>query len=66
MKWSRLVIPLILILSCLGCPGPEAARSRGGGHGGDAGNYPAGGPKPASKIDGSKDIDDARRDAPRR
>ena len=55
----------VLLVPMLGCPSPEASRTRGGGHGGDAGNYPRGGPKPASKIEGSKDIDDARRDAPR-
>jgi hypothetical protein len=47
-----LLIPLV----GLGCNSPEYGRPRGGGHGGDGGNYVRGKIEPPSKIDASKDL----------
>ena len=45
-----------LALAVGGCDSPEAVRTRGGGHGGDGGNYVRGHVVPPSKIDASKDL----------
>jgi hypothetical protein len=37
-----------------GCSSPEDGRARGGGHGGDGGNYTPAGVHVPSKIDGTK------------
>jgi hypothetical protein len=37
-----------------GCSSPEEGRARGGGHGGDGGNYVSGAIHVPSKIDGTK------------
>ena len=47
----------ILILLSSGCDSPEYGRPRGGGHGGDGGNYVRGEIGPPSKIDATKDLD---------
>lgn len=44
----------IAILAVSGCHSPEDGRPRGGGHGGDGGNYTKGGVHVPSKIDGTK------------
>ncbi len=54
---SKIVVAVILASTLgAGCHSPENGRPRGGGHGGDAGNYQAGKIKPASKIDATKDM----------
>ena len=45
-------LSLVLVLS--GCASPEDGRPRGGGHGGDGGNYVPGAVHVPSKIDGTK------------
>lgn len=50
----RLFLIVATILAPLGCASPEDGRSRGGGHGGDGGNYLQGAIHPPSKIDGTK------------
>lgn len=53
------LLAIAFLMTCTlaaGCQSPEDGRPRGGGHGGDAGNYFAGKIKPASKIDASKDL----------
>ena len=52
-RW--LVIALVG-LALPGCDGPEYGRPRGGGHGGDGGNYVRGEIHPPSKIDATKDL----------
>ncbi len=54
----RIIVASVVLISTLvaGCHSPEDGRPRGGGHGGDAGNYVSGKIKPASKIDASKDL----------
>lgn len=48
-------IVLIFILALLpGCDSPEMGRERGGGHGGDGGNYSSKGVHVPSKLDGTK------------
>ena len=58
MKRSRrlltLLLPTLLAPAIGGCGSPEYGRARGGGHGGDGGNYRAGGIHAPSKIDGTK------------
>jgi hypothetical protein len=47
----------LAILAALGgCDSPEATRLRGGGTGGDGGNYVRDHVAPPSKIDASKDL----------
>jgi hypothetical protein len=49
--------PHLALLSALllaGCRSPEDGRPRGGGHGGDGGNYRPGAVHAPSKIDGTK------------
>ncbi len=64
-RWPRLVLALGLALALAGCRSPEDGRPRGGGHGGDGGNYIPGRVHPPSKIDGTKDITQAQHDGPR-
>ena len=46
-----------LVLAALaGCDSPENGRPRGGGHGGDGGNYVHNHISPPSKIDSTKDL----------
>ena len=44
----------VLLLTLAGCHGPEDGRPRGGGHGGDGGNYVPNAIHVPSKIDGTK------------
>ncbi|MFO0956170.1 MAG: hypothetical protein U0800_01745 [Isosphaeraceae bacterium] len=56
----RAMLVIALALPSLGCPkGPEDGRPRGGGHGGDGGNYRSADTiiEPPSKLDGTKDLD---------
>ena len=46
----------LLGLAPAGCHSPEEGRARGGGHGGDGGNYVRGRIDPPSKIDATKDL----------
>jgi len=48
-----------------GCDSPENGRARGGGHGGDGGNYVPGRIDPPSKIDATKDLGRIDHDRPR-
>jgi hypothetical protein len=50
--------PLILAVALTfpGCDSPEYGRPRGGGHGGDGGNYVREEIAPPSKIDSTKDL----------
>ena len=52
---ARIIVIALISTLAAGCHSPEDGRPRGGGHGGDAGNY-SGKIKPASKIDASKDL----------
>jgi hypothetical protein len=45
---------LIFLLNVAGCKSPEDGRPRGGGHGGDGGNYVPNALHVPSKIDGTK------------
>ena len=48
---------LCLVLAALaGCHSPEDGRPRGGGHGGDGGNYVQDHINPPSKIDATRDL----------
>lgn len=49
-----LLLTLALAVALSGCKSPENGRPRGGGHGGDGGNYIPGAVHPPSKIDGTK------------
>jgi hypothetical protein len=60
-----LSLPLIVALTLAGCRDPEDGRPRGGGNGGDGGNYVRGDVHPPSKIDGTKDLSLLRHDGPR-
>jgi hypothetical protein len=42
------------VLAISGCSSPEDGRVRGGGSGGDGGNYVPGGVHVPSKLDGTK------------
>jgi hypothetical protein len=61
---KRLILQLGLIAAgllalCLGgCKGPEEGRARGGGAGGDGGNYERKPIHAPSKIDGTKTVPD--------
>ncbi len=46
----------VMIPALPGCDSPELGRRRGGGHGGDGGNYVRGEIAPPSKIDSTKDL----------
>ena len=50
----RVAIGLLVAALNGGCSSPEDGRVRGGGHGGDAGNYVPGAIHVPSKIDGTK------------
>jgi hypothetical protein len=50
------ILAAILGLSATGCDSPELGRARGGGPGGDGGNYVRGRIEPPSKIDSTKDL----------
>jgi hypothetical protein len=56
---------LICAVALAGCHDPEDGRPRGGGHGGDGGNYLQGRVQPPSKIDGTKDLSLLQQDGPR-
>ncbi len=57
MMAPRRIGPLVLIaLALTGCDSPEVGRPRGGGRGGDGGNYIPGRIEPPSKIDSTKDL----------
>ena len=45
---------LAVAVGVAGCKSPEDGRPRGGGRGGDGGNYVPGAEHPPSKIDGTK------------
>ena len=47
---------VIASLTLAGCDSPEYGRKRGGGTGGDGGNYVRGRIESPSKIDASKDL----------
>jgi hypothetical protein len=50
-------IASLMLLALLGCPAsPEDGRVRGGGPGGDGGNYEESGVAVPSKLDGSRDL----------
>ncbi|MFO0952755.1 MAG: hypothetical protein U0835_16725 [Isosphaeraceae bacterium] len=53
-KVSVLSLAALVLLVAFGCHSPENGRTRGGGHGGDGGNYPPGGARPPSKLDGTR------------
>jgi hypothetical protein len=48
------VLWLAVALALSGCSSPEDGRVRGGGPGGDGGNYSRGGLHVPSKLDGTK------------
>jgi hypothetical protein len=48
------LLGLILLLNLAGCKRPEDGRPRGGGHGGDGGNYIPNAIHVPSKLDGTK------------
>ena len=55
MHFGRLAITLVLVVLLVsGCNSPENGRPRGGGSGGDGGNYKPGAVYVPSKIDGTK------------
>jgi hypothetical protein len=58
MNESRWDFPLwfglALVLGLAGCSSPEDGRPRGGGHGGDGGNYKPNAVHVPSKLDGTK------------
>ena len=53
MRWALLAGFMAAVLVS-GCSSPEDGRARGGGPGGDGGNYVPGAIHPPSKIDGTK------------
>jgi len=52
------VLGILLALTLSGCAGPEDGRPRGGGPGGDGGNYRGKPIHAPSKIDGTKQVPD--------
>ncbi len=52
------VLGIMLALTPCGCTSPEDGRPRGGGPGGDGGNYPGKPIHAPSKIDGTKQVPD--------
>jgi hypothetical protein len=63
MRSGGFVLAMGLVLA--GCRSPEDGRPRGGGRGGDAGNYDRGRAHPPSKIDSTKDLGLLQHDGPR-
>lgn len=56
---NKLLFMIVFTISGLalpGCDSPENGRPRGGGHGGDGGNYVRGEIHPPSKIESTKDL----------
>ncbi|WP_435008389.1 hypothetical protein P12x_005608 [Tundrisphaera lichenicola] len=51
---ARLILATLMVFG--GCNSPENGRPRGGGNGGDGGNYVRGRIDPPSKIDATKDL----------
>ncbi len=51
--WSTSIVAVMAV----GCNSPENGRVRGGGPGGDAGNYHQKPVHAPSKLDGTKDVD---------
>jgi hypothetical protein len=47
-------LAILAIVAGAGCSSPEDGRVRGGGHGGDGGNYQPGAIHVPSKIDGTR------------
>ncbi len=57
MRRCRLgLVAAAVALALPACSSPEDGRPRGGGHGGDGGNYVRGRIEPPSKIDATKDL----------
>jgi hypothetical protein len=52
----RRLVLLLALATLSGCNGPENGRVRGGGPGGDGGNYRSKPIHAASKIDGTRDL----------
>jgi hypothetical protein len=52
----RIGLVILLGLALPACDSPEVGRPRGGGHGGDGGNFVRGEIAPPSKIDSTKDL----------
>jgi hypothetical protein len=57
----RIATAALILLALAGCASPEDGRPRGGGPGGDGGNYRSKPIHAPSKIDATKPIDVARR-----
>jgi hypothetical protein len=56
VRGGLLALVPLLGLAFPGCNSPEDGRPRGGGHGGDGGNYVRGRIEPPSKIDSTRDL----------
>jgi hypothetical protein len=56
LRGGLLALVISLGLTVSGCDSPELGRARGGGHGGDGGNYVRGKIDPPNKIDATKDL----------
>ena len=50
----RFALAFAVVLSPVGCRSPEDGRPRGGGNGGDGGNYRVGKVHVPSKLDGTR------------
>ena len=55
-RWITSTLAVAIALPIIGCDSPENGRARGGGTGGDGGNYVAGKIHPPSKTDSTKDL----------
>jgi hypothetical protein len=53
---TRIGLLILIILAMPGSDSPEPGWPRGGGHGGDGGNYARGKIESPSKIDSTKDL----------
>ena len=53
---SGRILPWLISALVIGCSSPEDGRPRGGGRGGDGGNYASRPVHAASKIDGTKAV----------